>query len=726
MSADPKFQLHLLGGFGLCDPTPSRAAIVISSKKARALLAYVAMQEPMRVHRERLATLLWPDRIDRQARQNLRKCLASLRQDLAGRADALLAMDGETVAIRDVVTVDARQLRKFSDTDGTVALDDAAALCRGQFLADLAMAGDELCDWVASERARSDTAASMIMSELASRADAAGDGRKALQAAARLIAIDPFREDWQRLSLTMTARHVGRDEALVQARRFIGLLRKELDVEPEAATADLIEHIKAGRFAPVHDPDVSIGGPINHAQPLDPPDDEVTARPRFPTLVNQHGRAAMVSAIVAAIVAILVASLSVTYGPGARLGLLKATSIAAMAGDRSTIPLVVSPLQSATAETAPLARALTQDILASLSRFSGLTVFDGRSPENLRYRSAGDADTSGVRFGTWGSVARQGSSLRLSIGLNDAASQELVWATEVTESDGRLADLEADAPKRIARELQVQATYAAARGVDGTELKSAALNRLIAKALTVQYRGPSPDDAASAASLYEEALRRDPNCSMALIGLAAELVTSGANLLAERKSTLARAERLVNQALQNNPRVERAFYWLGNIYLGRGQRDLALQSFDRALALNPGFIPAEAHAGFALVLSGRTNEGLSRIEKALGASFHDPNQRLWLRFAGIAQLELGNDRQAIDALLQAVSLAPPPPPLRAALASAYALTGQRSESREQFRLMQELADPAALQQLLQTAARQDGRGSSRYLQGLRLAARDAL
>jgi tetratricopeptide (TPR) repeat protein len=310
--------------------------------------------------------------------------------------------------------------------------------------------------------------------------------------------------------------------------------------------------------------------------------------------------------------------------------------------------------------------------------------------------------------------------------LSDAASQALVWATDVTASDGGFADLNAEVPKRIARELQVQATYAASRGVDGAELQSAELNQLIAKALTIQYRGATPEDAASAMSLYEEALRRDPNCPLALIGLAAELATSGANLLTERKSTLARAEQLIAHALQINPRVERAFYWLGNIYLGRGQRDLALQSFDRALALNPSFVPAEAHAGYALVLMGRTNEGLRRIENALGAGSHDPNERLWLRFAGIAQLELGNDRQAIYALRQAVSLAPPTLALRAALASAYALAGQWPESREQFRLMKEFADPAALQQLLRRAAKEDGHGASRYLQGLRLASRDTL
>jgi DNA-binding SARP family transcriptional activator/tetratricopeptide (TPR) repeat protein len=722
MSTDPKFQLRLLGGFGLCDPTPSHDAIVISSKKARALLAYVAMQEPMRVHRERLATLLWPDRIDRQARQNLRKCLASLRQDLARRADELLAIDGETVAIRDVLTVDARQLRKFSNTEGAITLDDAAAICRGQFLSDLAMEGEEFCDWVASERAQFDTAAGMIFSEVASRADAAGDARKALQAAARLIALDPFREDWQRLSLEISARHVGRDEALMQARRFIGLLRKELDVEPEAETADLVEQIKAGRIRPVRNPDVC--GPIDHAQSLGRSEDEATAPPRFPA--DHHGRAVMVSAVVAAIVAVLVASLSVNYGPGTRLGPFKAASVAATAVDKSAIPLVVSPLQSATAETAPLARSLTENILASVSRFSGLTVFDGRSIAHARYRLAGDAAKSAVRFSTWGSVERQGSITRLTIGLSDTANQALVWATDVTASDGRGVEPNAEIPRRIARELQVQATYAAARAVDGADLQSAELNRLIAKALTIQYRGATPADAASAASLYEEALRRDPDCALALIGLAAELATSSANLLTERKSTLARAGQLINQALQINPRVERAFYWLGNIYLGRGQRDLALQSFDRALALNPSFIPAEAHAGYALVLMGRTNEGLRRIENALGASTHDPNERLWLRFAGIAQLELGNDRQAIDALRQAVSLAPPTPALRAALASAYALAGQWPESREQFRLMKEFADPAALQQLLQRAAKEDGRGASRYLQGLRLASRDTM
>jgi DNA-binding SARP family transcriptional activator/TolB-like protein len=717
MSADPRFQLQLLGGFDLRS-TQSHDTIVISAKKARALLAYVAMHEPMRISRERLATLFWPDRTDRQARQNLRKCIASLRHDLAGVADELLTADSETVGIRNVLAVDARQLRALCDANGTVDLESAAALYRGPFLSDVAVDGEEFRDWVLAERAQLEAAAGTILSRLAISADESGDAHKALQASSRLISIDAFREDWVRLSLKISARHVGRDKALTQARDFARFLRQELDVEPEAETAELVEHIKAGRIAPIRNRDVSIGDKTGHLAGLDPVEHQAAAVPGFSTAANAIRQPAMVSAIVAALVAVLVASVFVASRPGER-GWLKPASRGIAAIDTATIPLLVLPVQSDTAETAQLAHALTASLLASVSRFSELTVFDGSSTG--RDPSGGDAERSGIRFAVRGSVQRQGTAVHFNVGLSDTANRTLVWADDITVSDDGAASLQAELPKRVARDLEVQATYAQARGVDDLELNLAATNQLIARALTIQYGG-----SASAAPLYEEVLRRDRDTPLALIGLAAELVSSSANLLRERQSALAQAETLISRALQINPRIERAYYWLGIIYLDRGQRELAMQSFDRALDLNPAFIPAEAHAGFALVLSGRKAEGLGRIENALAANSHDPNERLWLRFAGIAHLELGDNQQAIASLLVAASLATPTAPLRAALASAYALTGQRSKSQEQFRLMKDMADPAALNRLLETALRNDDQHGSRYLEGLRLASLDAL
>jgi tetratricopeptide (TPR) repeat protein len=423
----------------------------------------------------------------------------------------------------------------------------------------------------------------------------------------------------------------------------------------------------------------------------------------------------MTSAIVAAALALLIAALAVSYQSGLWGGSLKPGMLRSASIDDTTIPLLISPFQAQQADAAALAAAMTEKVLASVSRFSGLTVIDGRALQ---------APDSATGSGYWGrgAVSRQGLHILVHAGLTDLTDRTVVWAADYA-GGGNAGDADGVIARRIARDFQVQAAYAAARGLDDTKLALAPLHQLVAKALTIQYRSLTADDDAAAAALYEEILRREPHSPLALIGLAARLVETSANLLCERQSALARAEALIQQALQVDPRIERGHYWLGDIYLQRGQRELALKTFDRALKLNPSFVPAEAHAGFAMVLAGQAAAGLGRIDHALTEGMQDPNERLWLRFAGIARLELGDDQPAIGALQQAAALGPPAPPLRAALASAYALIGDRAQSREQFELLKQAADPVALEQLLGAAKTHQG---SRYWQGLRLAAGDTL
>ena len=183
MSTDPKFQLRLLGGFGLCDPTPSHGAIVISSKKARALLAYVAMQEPMRVHRERLATLFWPDRVDRQAAK-LRQCLASLRG--ISRA-APTSYWQWTARHRDK----GRSHRRCASAARVFRYGQRSdARRRGSFmprtiLSDLAMEGEEFCELGDVGACTIRCGRRLILSELASRAERR---RRRQRAASRIAA----------------------------------------------------------------------------------------------------------------------------------------------------------------------------------------------------------------------------------------------------------------------------------------------------------------------------------------------------------------------------------------------------------------------------------------------------------------------------------------------------------------------------------------------------------
>ena len=60
-------------------------------RKARALLAYLAMHEGERVPRDRLADLLWPYQDTEQTRHSLRNCLLEVRK---ASASARLARHG--------------------------------------------------------------------------------------------------------------------------------------------------------------------------------------------------------------------------------------------------------------------------------------------------------------------------------------------------------------------------------------------------------------------------------------------------------------------------------------------------------------------------------------------------------------------------------------------------------------------------------------------------------
>jgi DNA-binding SARP family transcriptional activator len=74
--------LRLLGRFSAGTAGPSPQMMPISAPRHRVLLAYLAMQSTYAETRERLATLLWSDRADKQARQSLRQLLLTFRQEL--------------------------------------------------------------------------------------------------------------------------------------------------------------------------------------------------------------------------------------------------------------------------------------------------------------------------------------------------------------------------------------------------------------------------------------------------------------------------------------------------------------------------------------------------------------------------------------------------------------------------------------------------------------------
>ncbi len=91
------FQAHLEGG----------SAVAFSTRKTQALLAYLALPLGQAHPREKLATLLWGDMQDAQARGNLRHALSRIRKALPQTAGAVILLDGPSVSLDpSVVDVD--------------------------------------------------------------------------------------------------------------------------------------------------------------------------------------------------------------------------------------------------------------------------------------------------------------------------------------------------------------------------------------------------------------------------------------------------------------------------------------------------------------------------------------------------------------------------------------------------------------------------------------------
>jgi DNA-binding SARP family transcriptional activator/TolB-like protein len=720
MEAGVEFRLRLLGRFDFRRAETPDEAIIFNSKKACGLLAYLAMQDEQRATRERLATVFWGDRVDRQARQNLRQCLALLREQLGSGADKLLRVNNDEVSlVPDHLSVDAIELARFSEHSSLSELQYAAGLYRGKFLANLTLDQEIFTEWLAEERVRVDLLAGRVLFSCAHKLDEHARGQEALALASRLISIDPLREQWQRLNLEMLAKYEGRDAALAHAKTFTTRLKQELGVEPDFETNDIVEQIKRGSYAAIKSE--GNGNPNGRRTAAIAP--APAASSDIPVEIARSGHVAPGSKrsrrlAFAAAAGLAAAGIAFWVADGLRSS--SAVKQMDISSRRETIRMILSPFRTASDGPQQFAGVLTDDLAASLARFSGLTVVRIGSHSEVEDWNARSGNAA--RYLVEGSVRRQSPNVRINAALVEASSRIQVWADSFTIDEDQFPVAEPDIIRRLSRELQVQIAYAEDERRPPADAVTA-LNETVAKGLAAQYRGPTQDEISQALAHYEDALKRDPDSPLALIGVAAQLEILSANLLRPAEPNLTRAEELVSRALQLSPQMERAHYWHGNIQSVRGKFETAWKSHERALELNPSFIPAQAHAGFALVRMGRVAEGLERIEHAMQLSPRDPNMHVWLRFAGLAQLELGQLDQAIESLTRGTALALRNPPIHIALAAAYALKGDNAKAVDELRIARRLADPAAFAAFLERLGR-PGRSAgpqSWFSEGLRRA-----
>lgn len=260
--------LQVLGTFHVRDA--AGAEVRITSRKGRALLAYLALRPGESHSRDRLANLLWEDADEELARTSLRQALAALKRSLPADAQAALLADTESLGVdARLLSSDIETFRRSLRLGTRTSLQEAIDHYRGDLLDGFDARSTAFDEWLSTERGSLRKQVSDALRRLTDLCMASEDNEGALTACMRLVSLEPLNEAAHRRIMGLQARRNAYAEALRQYRICRDVLRRELDVAPEAATEQLYRELMRKRRAAVV-PSSDGDSPVEHHEATPP------------------------------------------------------------------------------------------------------------------------------------------------------------------------------------------------------------------------------------------------------------------------------------------------------------------------------------------------------------------------------------------------------------------------------------------------------------------------
>ena len=322
------------------------------------------------------------------------------------------------------------------------------------------------------------------------------------------------------------------------------------------------------------------------------------------------------------------------------------------------------------------ADAVTEDLTTDLSRLENMIVISRNTAFTYRNKPISTKQIGrelGVRYVLEGSVRRSGSQLRLSAQLVDAVTDAHLWAERFDGDAGDLFALQNEIASRLANALNIE--LLAAEAVRPTEHPDALDYMLRGRAALLKSR--TPESCREAIDLFERALALDPQSIEAQVRLAFALVIPLLDGMADPAAVdLARAERLIDQALEVSPRFPFGHVVKGHVLRTLGRQEEAIREYEAALERDRNFVHALSGIGWCKLYAGSIDEVIPLVEQAIRLSPRDPGIGWLYYLTGIVYLLQSHISEAIDWLEKARSAMPTVAFVRSSLASAYAHKGE--------------------------------------------------
>ena len=612
-------ELTLFGGFGV--GSPGNEGLDLLGQKERALLAFLALPPGKSHSREKLASLLWSDRGDPQARDSLKHALTRLRQSLQHTTSAPIIADRQSVRLDSAaVRTDIADFERLVGLGTREAIEQAIALYRGDLLEGMNVHDSPFEEWLFIERQRLRQLLEDSLAVLLAQAMTAGERERAAQAARRLIALDPLREAASRALMQLHAEHGEAAQAVRMYEALRDQLQRQLRVNPEPETTHLYEAIRQHQAPPPWP-----------AKKTDKTSPSSTAATKLPL------------------------------------------------SDKPSIAVLPFENLSGYPEQQYFSDGISEDIIVELSRFRSLFVIARNSSFAFRGRSLKVQDIArelGVAYIVEGSVRRASERVRINAQLVDAATGNHLWAERYDRDMSDIFALQDEVARSVASRVTGRVEAANRERVE--RLSPSALRAydliLRAKALTLRYTRTYNAEALSCA---ERAVQLDPSSAPAHAHSAwCQFYNYMAFWTADRENALAKAYELAQRAVELDETDSFAHTMLGIVQIFRKEYKEAESEILRAIDLNPSDAVARRYYSMFLAATGQAELGIEQIE--LGRRLN-PFDTRWVPWdKGIVCFTARRYDEAITALRQARD---PINEVRGWLAASYAHAGRLEEAR---------------------------------------------
>ncbi len=428
----------------------------------------------------------------------------------------------------------------------------------------------------------------------------------------------------------------------------------------------------------------------------------------FPGIAPRGGRRWLVPALAGLVAVALGAGWWLSRGRGGAEGGAPPNSLA-------VLPFTLS---GGSADDGYFADGITEELTTALSRVPSLRVAASASAFAMRDRTTDVRTVArelGVAHVLSGSLRRGGQRVRVTVQLTSARDGLVRWGESYEREVKDVFQVQEEIGRSIAGELEVafdsdRASVRPATGdMDAYDLYLRG---------RFHWRQRGEESLRRAADYFQQAIARDSGFARAWAGLAdavgllpiygptpvdsvLPLVERAAARALALDSTLAEAHAARGQLYKSLGRWKDAeaaflraaaadsaypstFQWQGELYASLGRATDAVRAMERARALDPMAPIINGELSYIRALAGQRDSAVAAGRRAI-----DLAPALWTghAFLGSAQLWLGNAREAVSLLEEAMRLAPQNP-FGGVLANAVAAAGDMPRATAMVRALE--------------------------------------